>query len=115
MVDAHPLAHGWLPDTGATGGRQEVVYELTGSEVVFDPEASSPGFLKELARTIRLRFRGVERAYLEALGRAGTVRHGRRRNLSLHLHHARLRPQHRAELYRRIVSAATAKNWLLFF
>lgn len=85
-----------------TGGRDEVVYELPGSEVVFSPEASSPGFLRELRRAIRMRLRYVERAMLAALGRPGTVRRRRGRNLSLHQHHARLRPARRAELYRRI-------------
>lgn len=89
-------------DRRSTGGRQEVVYELAGSEVILDPSGSSAGFLKELARTTRTRLRHTERAYLDALGRRGTVRKERGRNLSLHQHHARLGKRDRAELYRRI-------------
>jgi AcrR family transcriptional regulator len=89
-------------DRRSTGGRQEVVYELAGSEVVFDPDGSSPGFLKELARTVRSRLRMVERAFIDALGRPGTVRKGRGKNLSLHQHHFRLSARNRAELFRRI-------------
>ena len=86
----------------STGGRQEVVYELAGSEVVLDTTAAGRGFVRELQRSIRTRFRAVERAYLNALGRKDTVRKGRGRNLSLHQHHARLSARDRTELYRRI-------------
>lgn len=86
----------------STGGRQEVVYELAGSEVVLDPRKRSPGFLKELARSVRARLRYLERTYLDALGRRGTMRSGRGRNLSLHTHRVRLGLQDRAELYRRL-------------
>lgn len=89
-------------DKRSTGGRKEVVYELAGSEVVFDPSARGPGFLKELGRTIRTRLRYVERALVDALGRLGTIRQGRGQNHSLHQHHARLGASDRAELYRRI-------------
>ena len=82
------------------GGLTQLMDE--GSEVVFDPDGSSPGFLKELARTVRSRFRMVERAFIDALGRAGTVRKGRGKNLSLHQHHSRLSSRNRAELFRRI-------------
>ena len=86
----------------STGGRPELVYELAGSEVVFDPEGRSPRFLAELGRVVRSRLRMVERAFLAALGRPDAVRKGRGRNLSLHQHQARLGPGARAELYRRI-------------
>ena len=85
----------------STGGRQETVFEITGSEVVFDPKRSSPAFLRELCRSVRTRLRYVERAYQRALLGDGR-RAGRSKNLSLHQHHARLTPEDRAELYRRI-------------
>ena len=86
----------------STGGRDEVVYELTGSEVIVDPAERSPRFLAELARSVRSRLRALERWYLAALSNPDTERTGRRRNLSLHQHHARLAPGKRKELYRRI-------------
>jgi DNA-binding Lrp family transcriptional regulator len=86
----------------ATAGRDEVVWELTGSEVILDPTAGGPRFLAELGRNLRARLRAVERGMLDALGRPGTIRHGRGKNLSLHQHHARLSAAKRAELYRRV-------------
>ena len=81
-----------------------VVYELAGSEVVLDPKASSPAFLRELGASIRTRLRSVERGLLAALGRAGTVRSGPGRNLSVHFHHVRLKPSDLTELQRRIAA-----------
>lgn len=86
----------------STGGRQEVVYELAGSEVVFDPEASGPGFVKALCRSVRTRLRFVERAYLRALERRGKRDRSGRHRLSLAQHNARLGAAQRAELFRRI-------------
>ena len=85
-----------------TGGRDEVVYELAGREVVYDPEANTPPFLTELARTIRTRLRWLERACVKALSHPKTLRKGKQRNLMLAHHHARLGPRDRAELHRRI-------------
>lgn len=89
----------------STGGRQEVVYRLTGSEVVFDPDGTSPSFLRELCRSVRVRLRYVERAFVAAL----ETRKARRASVgrstpdpTLHQHHARLGPADRRELYRRI-------------
>ena len=87
-----------------TGGRQEVVYELTGTEVVLDPDERADGFVSELVRSVRTRLRAVERAFAAALGRPGARRRGRGRNLSLHQHHARLRPKDLDELQRRIAA-----------
>ncbi len=86
----------------STGGRKEVVYELTGSEVILDPTASGSRFLAALARTMRTRLRAVERGFLDALSHPGTVRAGRNRNISLDQHHSRLSRSKRLELYRRI-------------
>ena len=87
-------------DRRSTGGRQEVVYELAGSEVVLDSGNAQPAFLGELARTVRSRLRMVERLYLDALARRGSAR--RVRGLSLHHHHSRLSAKSKIELERRI-------------
>ena len=89
----------------STGGRRETVYELAGSEVVFDPDGTRPAFIQELCRSVRVRLRSVERAFVAAL----ETRKARRKaaggsapDPSLHQHHARLSSRDRAELYRRI-------------
>jgi len=86
----------------STGGRQEVIYEITGSEVVIDPDARAPAFLAAVARSVRSRLRRVERAFVAALGDPRAVRRRRGRNLSLHQHQVRLSAADRRELYRRI-------------
>ncbi|QDU69759.1 hypothetical protein [Engelhardtia mirabilis] len=86
----------------STGGRDEVVYELTGSEVVLEADPGDAEATEEFRRTLRTRFRALERGYLGALEQPGTVRRGRGRNLSLHQHQARLSTADRDELQRRI-------------
>lgn len=86
----------------STGGRDEVVYQLMGSEVVLDPLARDARFLNELARVVRTRLRALERLLLAALESASCVRSGRGRNFSVHQHQSRLSARKRHELYRRI-------------
>lgn len=86
----------------STGGRQEVVYEMMGTEVVIDPDANGPALLAEIGRSVRSRLKRVARDFNEALGRSGTIRRKSGRNLSLHQHQVRLSRSKRAELYRRI-------------
>lgn len=89
-------------DKLSTGGRQEVVYELAGTEIVIDPDERSPAFLAEIARGIRSRLRKIERGFVAALGRPGTIRRTPGRNLSLHHHQVRLKKRDRAEFFRRV-------------
>ncbi len=88
----------------STGGRDEVVYELPGREVVFDPDAVGPVFLRELARSVRTRLRWVERVFTASLETRKKRRSARNSppDPTLHQHHARLSPTDRKELYRRI-------------
>jgi len=86
----------------STAGRSEVVFEITGSEVVLDVDRGGEPAQQEFRRTLRTRFRALERGFLAALDRAGTRRKGRGQNLSLHQHHARLSQKDMDELQRRI-------------
>lgn len=94
----------------STGGRDEVVYELAGSEVVIDSSRADAAFEEELARSVRTRLRAVERGVLAAMEDRATVKEGRKRDLSLHFHQARLTSRDRAELQRRI---AELEEWLV--
>ena len=89
-----------------SGANEQAVYELPGRVIVYDPRNTSKDFLAALRRSAAALLRATDRMWQAALGHPATRRAGRRRNLMIQHHYARLNARDLAELNQRLEAIA---------